>query len=149
MHASRILPPVYFLGALLLAVALHYALPLARVIPRPWHLVGVLLIAIGMILIIVPARTFKARDTAIKPFDVSSALVQDGFFSVSRNPMYLGMVLVLLGVATLLRSATPFVVSALLAVVLQTRFIRHEEQMLESTFGEDYRSYKKRVRRWL
>jgi len=93
MPKSRTLPPVYFLGALVLAVALHYAVPLAQVVPRPWHLVGVLLIAIGLVFIVVPARTFKARDTAIKPSDVSSVLVQDGFFSISRNPMYLGMVL--------------------------------------------------------
>jgi len=149
MQKSRTLPPVYFLGALVLAVALHYVVPLAQVVPRPWDLVGVLLIAIGLVFIVVPARTFKARDTAIKPFEVSSVLVQDAFFSVSRNPMYLGMVLVLVGVATLLRSATPFVAPVLLAVVLQTRFIRHEEHALESTFGDDYRSYKKRVRRWL
>jgi hypothetical protein len=83
MQKSRTLPPVYFLGALVLAVALHYALPPAQVVPRPWHLVGVLLIAIGLVFIVVPARTFKARDTALKPSDVSTVLVQDGFFSIS------------------------------------------------------------------
>src|SRR5262245_42193826 len=128
MKKGKVLPPVYFLGALVLAVVLHYALPLAQVVPRPWHLVGVLLIAIGLVFIVVPARTFKARNTAIKPFDASSVLVQDGLFSISRNPMYLGMVLVLLGVAMILRSATPFVVPVLLAVALQTQFIRPEEQ---------------------
>jgi len=63
--------------------------------------------------------------------------------------MYLGMVLVVLGVATLLRDAVPFVVPVALAVVLYVRFIRFEEQALEQTFGDDYRAYKARVRRWL
>jgi protein-S-isoprenylcysteine O-methyltransferase Ste14 len=76
-------------------------------------------------------------------------LVQDGLFAFSRNPMYLGMVLVVLGVATLLRGAVPFVVPVVLAVLLYLRFIRFEERALEQTFGDDYRAYKARVRRWL
>ena len=149
MQGAKLLPPVYFLGALALTALLHYILPAAPVIAAPWHFGGLVLIAMGLFLIVAPARTFQSRDTAIKPFEESSVLVQDGLFAVSRNPMYLGMVLVVLGVALLLRGAVPFVVPVVLAVVLYVRFIRFEEQALEHTFGDDYRAYKARVRRWL
>lgn len=149
MQVGKILPPVYFLGALVVAVVLHYVAPFVAVIPTPWHLAGGLLVAAGLAFIVLPARTFQARDTAIKPFETSSALVTDGFYAITRNPMYLGMVLVVIGVATLLRGAAPFVVPVLLAVLLQIRFIRFEERALEQVFGDDYRSYQARVRRWL
>ena len=66
-------------------------------------------------------------------------------------PVYFfaAMVPVVLGVATLLRGAVPFVVPVVLAVLLYLRFIRFEERALEQTFGDDYRAYKARVRRWL
>lgn len=149
MPKSRIIPPVYFFGALALALVLHHAVPLAPVIPAPWHLAGAVLIAAGLGFVVLPAHAFRVRGTAIRPFEESSVLVQDGFFALSRNPMYLGMVLVVLGVATLLRGWLPFIAPVLLVAILQMRFIRFEEQMLESRFGEEYRSYKARVRRWL
>ena len=66
-------------------------------------------------------------------------------------PVYFlaAMVPVVLGVATLLRGAVPFVVPVVLAVLLYLRFIRFEERALEQTFGDDYRAYKARVRQWL
>ena len=66
-------------------------------------------------------------------------------------PVYFlaAMVPVVLGVATLLRGAVPFVVPVVLAVLLYLRFIRFQERALEQTFGDDYRAYKARVRRWL
>ena len=63
-------------------------------------------------------------------------------------PVYFLAALVL-GVATLLRGAVPFVVPVVLAVLLYLRFIRFEERALEQTFGDDYRAYKARVRQWL
>jgi protein-S-isoprenylcysteine O-methyltransferase Ste14 len=63
--------------------------------------------------------------------------------------MYLGMVLATAGVAILLQRVAPFVAPLLLAIVLQFRFVRHEEAALESRFGDEYRSYKARVRRWI
>ncbi len=149
MQVGKVLPPVYFLGALVGAVVLHYVVPFVAIIPRPWHLAGGLLVAVGLAFIVLPARTFQAKGTAIRPFEKSSVLVTDGFYAITRNPMYLGMVLVVIGAATLLRGAAPFVVPVLLAVLLQSRFIRFEERALEQVFGDDYRSYQARVRRWL
>ena len=149
MRDGKVLPPVYFLGALGGAVMLHYVVPFVAVIPRPWHLAGGVLVAVGLAFIVLPARTFQTKGTAIKPFERSSVLITDGFYAITRNPMYLGMVLVVTGVATLLRGAAPFFVPVLLAALLQSRFIRFEERALAQVFGDDYRSYQARVRRWL
>jgi protein-S-isoprenylcysteine O-methyltransferase Ste14 len=148
-ETKRLLPPVYFLIAILLGVALHFALPLRIVIPLPWSLLGVWPLLLGIILNVLADRSLKRHETAVKPFEPSRALVTDGVYRVSRHPMYLGMVLILAGIAVLLGSLTPWFILLLLAVVLDARFIRIEESMLEETFGEAYRAYRKRARRWI
>ena len=104
MSPNKVLPPVYFLGALGGAVVLHYVVPFVAVIPRPWHLAGGVLVAVGLAFIVVPARTFQTKGTAIKPFERSSLLITDGFYAITRNPMYLGMVLAVTGDAAPRRS---------------------------------------------
>jgi len=70
-------------------------------------------------------------------------------FSYSRNPMYLGMLLLTLGVAVLLGRVMPFMVPALLFLVLSVRCVAHEEQTMTGLFGDEYARYCARVRRWL
>jgi protein-S-isoprenylcysteine O-methyltransferase Ste14 len=142
-------PPVFFLAALLLMAALHYALPLATVIVPPWSYLGAVLVVAGLAMVIVSAGAFARAGTAIRPFEESSALVVSGCYRFTRNPMYLGMLLVLTGVAVLLGSVTPFLLPPMFAWLIQQRFIRHEEAMLEERFGDEYRAFRARVRRWL
>jgi len=70
-------------------------------------------------------------------------------FRLSRNPMYLGMVLILVGAAMLLGALTPFLVAAGFAAIIETRFIPAEERMLAETFGDAWTAYRNRTRRWL
>ena len=149
MNSARVLPPAYFLGAILLAVVAHYLMPLMPVVAGPWHWAGAALIPIGLAFIVLPARQFQTRGTTIKPFQDATVLVSDGFFAVSRNPMYLGMVIVVGGVAVLLGSLSPFIVVASFAIVLDRRFVLPEEKALEQSFGNAFREYRTRVRRWL
>jgi protein-S-isoprenylcysteine O-methyltransferase Ste14 len=130
-------------------LAAHLIAPLARLLSFPLTLVGLLPIVAGIALNISADRALKAFGTTVRPFEPSSALVTTGVFGLSRNPMYLGMVLLLLGVALLLGTLTPFVIVAVFAALLDVRFIRAEERMLAETFGEDWRAYRNRVRRWL
>lgn len=85
----------------------------------------------------------------MKPFEESSALVTGGVFRVTRNPMYLGMALIVLGAALLLGSATPLAVVILLALLLDRAFISPGERMLADTFGDQFQEYRGRVRRWI
>ena len=92
---------------------------------------------------------FVQVGTTVKPFQESSELVILGPFHVTRNPMYLSMTVLLLGLAVLLGSLTPFFVIPLFVLIINRRFIPAEESMLERRFGESYRNYQQRVRRWI
>jgi protein-S-isoprenylcysteine O-methyltransferase Ste14 len=94
-------------------------------------------------------RRFKRAGTTIRPFEDSSALVTDGLFAFSRNPIYLGAVVGLLGIFVVLGSLSPLAVIPPFVTIIRARFIAVEERMLEAAFGDAYRDYMKRVRRWI
>lgn len=104
---------------------------------------------VGLSLVLWPARLFSLAKTTIKPFSESSSLVTTGPFRLSRNPIYVGMVIVLLGVAIRLGSLTPFAVIPFFVLFINRAFIVHEERMLLDTFGEEYEAYCRGVRRWI
>ncbi|MEE9466160.1 MAG: PEMT/PEM2 methyltransferase family protein [Candidatus Neomarinimicrobiota bacterium] len=142
-------PPVYGLVSIAVMLALHNLLPVRLIIPESWHWLGVLLMALALILVTVISQMFKRRDTTIKPGEKSSALVTEGPYRFSRNPIYLGMVIFLAGFAIHLGSLTPWVLVPVFALAIQAAFIRMEEGMLEEAFGQAYREYRRRVRRWI
>ena len=146
---KRLSPLAYLLIAILLTVALHLLLPFRELIPFPWRLVGLLPILLGIILNVLADRSLKRHETTVKPFAVSRTLVTEGVYRVSRHPMYLGMVLIIAGIAALLGSLAAWLILPLLAVLLDARFVRIEESMLAETFGEAYRRYRQQARRWI
>jgi protein-S-isoprenylcysteine O-methyltransferase Ste14 len=85
----------------------------------------------------------------VRPFTEPVALVSDGMFRLSRNPMYLGLILVLAGAALLLSSPLALLVAPAYGWWVQRRFIAREERLLEDRFGDAYRAYCLRVRRWV
>ncbi len=147
--SPRIYPPVYFFAALLAIAGLHYLLPQLRGLSPPATYGGAVLIVVGVALAAFAAQLFRRRGTPIKPFEKPTALVTGGPFSLSRNPMYLSMVIVLVGCVVLLGTVWPFLVVPLFIRVITTRFIVHEERMMEDRFGEEYRAYRLRTRRWI
>lgn len=149
MKTKRPLPPTYLAVSLVAMAALHFLLPARTIIAFPWILIGIAPLALGIAINLVADAAFKKHGTTVKPFEESTALVTDGFFRVSRHPMYLGFVLVLLGIAILLGSLTPFVVVIVFAILMDRVFITVEERMMEEAFGEEWLEYKKRVRRWI
>lgn len=145
----RIYPPVYMIGAMAVMAALDRWAPLARLIPEPWTWTGALPAAAGLGLGLWSALTFRRHRTTVHPFRRADSLVTSGPFAISRNPIYLGMALVLLGLAVFLGGASPFLIIPLFMAVIGRRIIRDEERMLSETFGADFTAYAARVRRWL
>ena len=145
----RVIPPVYFLVALLLMVGLHLAVPIVQVIQVPYRYGGLVFVLGGILLVLWGARLFGQAGTTIKPFQESSALVVRGPYRLTRNPMYVGMVGVLVGIGVLLGSLSPIIIIPPFVALIDLRFIRSEEAALERTFGAEYVDYKARVRRWL
>jgi protein-S-isoprenylcysteine O-methyltransferase Ste14 len=92
---------------------------------------------------------FKKVDTTVKPFQTSTHLVTIGFYKYSRHPMYLGMLLILLGIFLLLGSLSPIIILPVYITLITRNFILPEEKMLQETFGDSYQKYKIKVRRWI
>ncbi len=148
--ASRsVLPPTYLLVTIVSMAALHLLVPWRRVIPFPWSLVGIVPVALGVALDLVADAALEKHGTTVKPFEKSSSLVTTGAYRVCRHPMYLGFVLILSGLATLMGSVTPFVLVLAFVVLIERTSIRVEEQMMAATFGEAWREYAARVGRWM
>jgi protein-S-isoprenylcysteine O-methyltransferase Ste14 len=149
-ETSRLfVPPVYFLVALLLMGFFHRAAPGAHIIQAPYRYAGLVIAALGLGLILWAAVLFRRAGTNIRPYLPSTALVVSGPYQFTRNPMYLGMAGILLGVALFMGSLTPFIVIPAFMALISERFILAEEAKLEAAFGREYLDYKARVRRWL
>ena len=106
-------------------------------------------IATGIGMVLFCAYLFRQKDTTIKPFQESSYLVREGIFNYSRNPIYLGMITVLIGLWIVLGSLTPLLIIPVFTWLIQELFIKQEEKMLLDKFGEEYQAYKATVRRWI
>jgi len=136
------LPPLALLAP-------HFIVPLPRLLAFLLTLRGLLPIAAGVALNLLSDFAFKTPGTTVKPFEWPSFMVTPGVFALSRNPMYLGMVLLLVGVALLVGTLLPLVIATAFAVLLDARFIQAWERVLADAFGVDWRAYRNRVRRWL
>ena len=143
------LPPTYFFYALILMLVLHFLVPAAKILQFPWNLLGLIPLVIGTVLNLVADRDFKKAGTTVKPYETPAVLITNGVYRISRHPMYLGMVLILLGLAVLLGTLSPCAIVILCAVLMNRIFIRVEERMLEEQFGENWRKYKMQVRKWI
>lgn len=149
MKPPRILPPFYVFGAILGMLALHFYFPVAIIFPMLIQNVGLLLIAAGASLILISAREFKRRETNIVPFKPATELVTSGPFRFSRNPMYLGMFVILFGVWLGLGTLSPVIFIPAIITIIRQLFVLREEPMMRETFGERYLEYCRQVRRWI
>jgi protein-S-isoprenylcysteine O-methyltransferase Ste14 len=140
---------VYFLMALIATVLVWLLLPQWRVVSGLVRGMGGVLLFAGLAVNVIADRAFTRHGTTVKPFEESAALVTTGIFGLTRNPMYVGIVLMLAGVSLLLGSLVALAPALMLAILLDRRFIRIEEKMLAEKFGEVWQAYRERTRRWV
>jgi protein-S-isoprenylcysteine O-methyltransferase Ste14 len=145
----RVVPPAWLLLTLLAALALHRWLPLRQLWHEPLNRLGLLPLAVGLVLAASGVGAFRRAGTPLIPFAPSTALVTTGVYRFTRNPMYLGLLLIALGTACLLGSVGAFLPLLPLVWILQRGYIHAEERFLENIFGGEYRRYKNLVRRWI
>src|SRR5947208_13722393 len=136
----RIPPPILLLLAAGLMWMLDHWMPLAQWMGAPWNRLGGLLAAVGIVIDVTALMGFRKAAPTVNPLDPSkaSSLVTDGVFRVTRNPMYLGMVLLLIGWGVWLGSASPWLVPPLFVIAVTVVQIIPEEQALRRRFGEQY-----------
>ncbi len=116
-----------------------------------WLLVatGALLFAAGAVMMLAAAGLFRRLGTNIPPSRPTTLIATTGPYRWTRNPMYLGMALVYAGIAVCFDGAIALALLPLVLIVIQRQVIAREERYLEAKFGDDYRRYKAKVRRWL
>ncbi|WP_421909479.1 methyltransferase family protein [Methanolacinia petrolearia] len=142
--------PNYFYLALILTALPGCLFPQFNIITYPFNLPGFIVVAIGVLVTYVSWKVFIDHGTSESYRKDATCLVSDGLYAYSRNPMYIGMILIVLGLwiymmMNLLALAGP----VSLFLVLNFRFIPYEESVMSGQFGEEFTAYMKKVRRWL
>ena len=146
---SNIKPDGYFLLSLSLSVLFHFVFPILQIIPKPYSYFGIVFLVTGFIVVYVSNKILTEKKTSIQPFETPDKLVSNGTFRFSRNPIYLGMCLALLGISVLLGSFTAFLSPIIFWGIMNFTIIPSEEKILEKTFGNSFTAYKSKVRRWI
>lgn len=146
----RIPPPIWLLLFGSLMWGLHRLLPFAQLVWDPLNRVGWLLVVAGAATIITAMLQFRRAHTTVNPLTPAktSALVSSGIFGYSRNPMYLGLAVILCGWAVVLGSLSPWAALPLFTLVITHMQIEPEEAVLTTLFGTTYANYCARVGRW-
>jgi protein-S-isoprenylcysteine O-methyltransferase Ste14 len=146
----RILPPHIFLAAIVLIVAANLLFDSPRPIPGPldWILGGLLFI-LGLAITLPSARLFHRVKTNIIPYNDPNELVTSGWFRHTRNPMYLGMVVVLAGISVGFGELLGYAVPLIFLILMDRTFIPMEESAMQRVFGARYDEYRSKVRRWI
>ena len=121
------------------------------VIPAPWNRLGAAVIALALLAPLAAIVQFWRARTTVDPHrpERARALVTSGVYAFTRNPMYLGLALLLLGWAMLLGDAAGFAGPPLFMWLIERVQIRAEERRLSERFGEDYATYVRHVNRWI
>jgi protein-S-isoprenylcysteine O-methyltransferase Ste14 len=149
-HADvKIHPPVLTLLHLAAGLALGWLLPLPLAPPQILRTFGLAAAFMGFLLGAAALAEFSRNHTTLDPHGTVSKLVTTGIYRFTRNPIYLGFVLMVIGVPLWFENLWGAALTPILIAFFNALVIRHEEAYLEKKFGEAYTGYKSRVRRWL
>lgn len=142
-------PPVLVLVCIAIGVLLEWVVPPARVESLWLWAAGIILIAGGAALASAAARRFRQAGTNVPTWQPTTALVSTGPYRFTRNPIYIGLLAIQLGIAALAGSLWIALMGAPAFLVLHFGVVLREEAYLERRFGQAYRAYRARVRRWI
>ena len=148
----KILPPLVYLAGLIVGYAVWWFWPIP-VVPAEWRfairVTGGVALVLGAWLMFSAVALFRRIGTSPDPREPTTALATDGPYRFTRNPMYLGMALLLAGFALVGNALWPLAAFVPVIWVIRTQVIDKEERYLEVKFGGEYRDFKARVRRWI
>ncbi|MEN8133940.1 MAG: isoprenylcysteine carboxylmethyltransferase family protein [Thermodesulfobacteriota bacterium] len=146
------IPPIIQAGICILAMwLLSRYLPLISFEIILWPVIAVVIISIGALIAVAGIVSFRKARTTVDPRTPGKAseLVIVGIYNYTRNPMYLGLLAILVGLAVLFGAVSSFLAIPVFVWFMNRLQIEAEEEALEELFGESYREYKLKVRRWL
>ena len=148
-RARRRVDPSYFNLLIVLSPVMHLVLPIGIAVRPPFTYLGLAVVAAAVALNVSAVRHLRRNLTPVAFGETPRALATDGPYRMSRNPIYLSGVVLLLGIAVFLGSLVTFAFPLILFLLLDRIYIPDEEVLLERRFGADWLSYRSAVRRWL
>ena len=148
----RIPPPLVYVAVFLIGVGIGAVLPTPRIsaeLERPRELMGAAILALGVLLGPANALMFLFRGTTLNPVGSPKRLFTGGVYRISRNPMYLGLLMIYAGIGLVRWQPWALLLVVIPFFVVDRIYIPAEEQRMSESFGEPYERYRARVRRWL
>lgn len=139
-------PPIILLASFMSQIILLFSFPISIDLSS---LLGLILVISGISLVFVSFRFMRKMKTTFIPDGTPEVLISSGPFRFSRNPIYLGMLTFLVGVAFLMSSLSAIIISFVFGVIINFTWISHEEKKLKELFSEDWENYSSKVRRWI
>ncbi|MCG9677578.1 isoprenylcysteine carboxylmethyltransferase family protein [Vibrio sp. Isolate24] len=147
---KKLLPPKMFFLFIILMIFLHWYMETEDLIPYPLNLIGALLFCLGLGLASAGKRLFQKLKTNIMTFEEPNKIVTQGVFQYTRNPMYLGLAIALIGFAIMLGgSLMTLTIAASFIIMTDKWYIAFEEKEMMKKFGREYQEYCRHVRRWI
>jgi protein-S-isoprenylcysteine O-methyltransferase Ste14 len=143
-----LIPPVFVFTSMILIILFYFLLPQYNWILFPYNLFGILFAYAGFVISGKSRDLFNKYKTTLG-FDKSTYLITEGVFSKTRNPMYIGMFLLLFGMSICFTNIFSILTSILFIAIVRLYFIPIEEKLLYEEYGIEYEMYKKNVKRWI
>jgi len=142
-------PPLILFGFLGVGLVLHLVAPI-NFFPGSFQPgLGLPLVGMGILLLLWATQTLLRADTDVRFRRPTKVLVVRDPYRFSRNPIYLGLMLVYLGITVSVNALWPLLLLPVVFMVIQRGVIYREERYLQEKFGEDFSGYKRKVRRWI
>lgn len=142
-------PPLIYLGGLLLGILLHYLKPLEIFNGSSLIPLGGILIIISIFIFVISIMSFVRAHTEINPHKPTTSIIVNGPYRFSRNPIYLSMTLLYLGITVLFNDFWLLIILVPVLIIIRYGVIKREEEYLTKKFGKKYIQYKNSVRRWI
>ena len=145
-------PPVYYLVGVILGILLNrfvYHLPITEGLSYGRIAVGAALLLMGFYMFFAAVSWFRKTEQDPEPWKPTPSIITQGIYRYSRNPIYLGVGLVMTGIGFLLNNFWILLLSIIVLIIIYRIAIIPEEKYLEEKFGEEYLAYKRKVRRWI
>jgi len=147
---KKLLPPALFLLSALIMGIVCWAFDFEHYILFPYNLIGLLFLAAGLLLAQMSKRLFLKMKTNVNTFEDPDKLVTSGFYRYSRNPMYLGFLISIIGMAILYQGSVSSFVLAIIFFIAEDRwYVKFEEKAMSKKFGMAFEQYCSNTRRWL
>ena len=142
-------PPLLFGGMLVVGVLLRFPFPTPLLPNQTALLIGAAVVLIGLPILLLAFRQMIRNKTTIHPAGTTTTIVSNGLYAYTRNPMYLALTLLYIGVSIMTNAYWGLLLLVPLLILVQKGIIEREEHYLTQKFGEEYIRYRSRVRRWL